>query len=111
MVGQASIECFSPLQWLHLGSLRQNFCVCPKRKQRLHCTGERILGLTSNIILNSDIFLGSFGAKNLSSTMRVCTIFPSFLRETRLNVSTGTGDRRPSRNSSSETEMSSFITP
>jgi len=111
MVEQASIECSSPQRWLHLGQLQQNFCVCPMRKQRLHCTGERILELTSNSIFNSDIFLGNFGAKNLSSTLRVCTIFTSFFIEICLNASTGTGNHRHSQNSSSKTEMSSFTTP
>lgn len=78
--GQVDKEWFLSPQWLHLGLLRQNFEVWPKRKQLLHCKGERILEDTSKCMLKIERLEEIFGDKNLTSTMRVGVRIPSIRR-------------------------------
>jgi hypothetical protein len=70
-----------------------------------------MLGLTSYNILNKEMALGNLGTTNFSLTVLVWIIVSSFLIEMRLKAAMETGDCRPSRNFSSETEFSSFIMP
>jgi len=86
IAGQEFIEWSFKPQWLHLILLRQNLDVWPKRKQLLHCTGERTLGEILKIMLYIDKESGILGDKNLISTTRVGDIELSFLVEMRLNA-------------------------
>jgi hypothetical protein len=62
-------------------------------------------------MLNSEMTGGILVATNFNSTVRVFIIVPSLFMEIRLKFSIGTGEWRPSKNSASETLLSSLITP
>ncbi|KAL4104019.1 hypothetical protein QTP88_019332 [Uroleucon formosanum] len=105
------MECLLSPQWLHLGLLRQNLWVCPNRKHLLHWRGERTLGETSKSTLKIDREFGILVDRNLISTIRVGMRLPSLWTAIRLNPIMGTTHFAPSKNSSSEREVSNLMTP